>query len=463
MSERLGPYVLPTPLGGGATLQTRTAVPADAGPDAPTVRLDALWVGEALTDALRERFLSDAEAAASLDSPGALRIHGHGIDAGFAYVVSRPFEHLTLAEVLREMEDGCLAPELAAALACDVVSALAEAHARWPALVHRGVGPRSILIGADGRARLSGYALVALAQGLARARGGAPGDAAYLSPEIVQDGQVTEATDLFSLGSTLYEALTGRRAFTGPNPLATSINLRMGSYTLLDEVAPDLPADLRDLVRELLYVDSTARPGAGKVREQLAGYARESGELRKQLGPLIQPNPPPPVIPVIKTEPEMNLFAMEVKPPSGGFPAPAAPRRPDPEPPTPDLGASLHPFEDDEPTFMDHWLPPLPVAEDDEPTSREPFTPTMPLDLATMAPADATNPFHGEATRKLSMSAQPVPTPRLPPPSSAASVPPSVRPPSPEPAFPVPVLIAVAVAATGLVGLSAILAAWLAS
>ena len=112
----------------------------------------------------------------------------------------------TLAEVLREQ--GTLAPPEAARVGSQVASALAAAHGLG--IVHRDVKPSNILIGEDGRARISDF-------GISRATGDTTltmtgminGTPAYLAPEVARGNESTRPSDVFSLGSTLYAALEG--------------------------------------------------------------------------------------------------------------------------------------------------------------------------------------------------------------------------------------------------------------
>src|SRR6185436_162481 len=118
-------------------------------------------------------------------------------------------EGATLSEILK---DGPLGPAPAAHLGIEVCEALHYAHTRF-SIVHRDVTPRNIIVDAAGHCRLLDFGIAAPATD---AEGtevfGTPG---YLSPEALKRGALAPTSDLFSLGSVLYEALTGKRAFPG--------------------------------------------------------------------------------------------------------------------------------------------------------------------------------------------------------------------------------------------------------
>jgi serine/threonine-protein kinase len=168
-------------------------------------------------------------------------------------------EGATVAELLA---GGALPEALVAHIGAQVCDALGYAHERF-GLVHRDVTPRNVMADARGHVRLLDFGIAAP---LARtAEGGLFGSPGYMSPEQARGGALGAQSDLFSLGTVLYEALTGRAAFAGTDPGAPL------------ELAPlsGLSAELAQLVRALLATDPAARPGsaaevAARLRTWLA-------------------------------------------------------------------------------------------------------------------------------------------------------------------------------------------------
>jgi serine/threonine protein kinase len=130
--------------------------------------------------------------------------YGEGVYLVFEYV-----EGQTLAALLRE---GPLAPERAVAIIDDLVAAVAAAHAER--ILHRDIKPANVLIGPDGRARITDFG-IAMPESAVSEENRMWGSLAYLAPEQVAGGAPTARSDVFALGAVCYEILSGQRAFSG--------------------------------------------------------------------------------------------------------------------------------------------------------------------------------------------------------------------------------------------------------
>ena len=147
--------------------------------------------------------------------------------------------------------------------ACSVLSLL---HSRR--LVHRDLTPSNIRRTADGRAKLLDFGLVSR-MGVSGLAAGTP---AYAAPELVQGMMVDGRSDLFSLGATMYLALTGRSAF--PVRGFSQIQDQWRSVPVAPQrLRPEIPAALSELVQELLRIDVGSRPrSAAEVMERLLPF-----------------------------------------------------------------------------------------------------------------------------------------------------------------------------------------------
>ena len=143
-------------------------------------------------------------------------------------------EHVDGADlaVLAAHADG-LQPDEAAALLAQVAEALAAAHIAG--IVHRDVKPSNVLVTHDGTAKLADFGIARARDSTMTVSGRVSGSPAYLAPEVASGHPATEASDVWSLGATLYQALTGRP------PYDTSDSVLSAMYRIVHEAPPRLP------------------------------------------------------------------------------------------------------------------------------------------------------------------------------------------------------------------------------
>jgi serine/threonine-protein kinase len=157
-----------------------------------------------------ERFQREARSAAGLSHPNVVAVFDSGSDADQHYLVMEYVAGPSLAQLLHRQ--GRLAPRRAVELAIQVCAALAAAHAQG--LVHRDVKPANVLVGPDGRVKVTDFGIAkAAAATTLTGTGTVLGTAAYLSPEQAQGRPVDARSDLYSLGCVLYELLCGTPPF----------------------------------------------------------------------------------------------------------------------------------------------------------------------------------------------------------------------------------------------------------
>jgi len=202
------------------------------------------WLGE--DERIRERFLAEARAAASLDHPNILPVYDAGDDDGTLWIAMRLAEGPDLRELLRR--SGPLPPERAVALLAGIAAALDAAHARG--ILHRDVKPGNILLGAEAaagveHAYLADFGLATAAHGLGLTRTGELlGTIDYVSPEQARGEPLDARSDAFSLAAVLYECLTGVAPFHRETELASLTARLEAPAPPPSSVRPDLPAGL---------------------------------------------------------------------------------------------------------------------------------------------------------------------------------------------------------------------------
>jgi serine/threonine-protein kinase len=164
-----------------------------------------------------ERFQLEARAAASLDHPCIITIHDFWERGNKAFIAMEFVDGLELKEVLDRL--GAIDPVLAAQIIIRVCEALSYAHQRG--IIHRDVKPGNIMLSAKGDVKLADFGIVSVS-GAAdlTTTGQIIGTPSYMSPEQIRGEELTPASDVFSLGIVLYEAVTGFKPFTAPSDIA---------------------------------------------------------------------------------------------------------------------------------------------------------------------------------------------------------------------------------------------------
>lgn len=171
---------------------------------------------------MRETVLNEARAAARLDHPGAVTVFDVIDDDGHPVIVMELVEAPNLTELVSD--HGPLAPDGAARIGLEVLDVLAAAHERG--IVHRDVKPGNVMVSESGRVRLGDFGVAAILDDPTMTASGAiTGSPAYMAPEQATNQGALPASDLWSLGATLYFAVEGRPPFDkgAPVPTMTSI------------------------------------------------------------------------------------------------------------------------------------------------------------------------------------------------------------------------------------------------
>ncbi|HEX2073268.1 MAG TPA: serine/threonine-protein kinase [Geodermatophilus sp.] len=221
-------------------------------------------------DQQRQRALREGRIAARLSNLHAISVYDVALEAGQPWLVMEYLPSRSLAAVLQD--DGLLRVDEVAQIGAQVADALAATHAAG--IVHRDVKPANILIGegpdVEGLVKITDF-------GISHARGDVSltqtgqitGTPAFLAPEVAQGAEVSEASDVFSLGATLYTCLEGEPPF-GMDDNALRLLHRVAGGQMRP---PRRAGWLTGPLTRMLAADPAARPSMTEVRDELARLA----------------------------------------------------------------------------------------------------------------------------------------------------------------------------------------------
>lgn len=182
------------------------------------------------------------------------------------YMVMELVDGPTLSELVKEAP---LPAHVVTVVALQLTQALEHAH--FQKVVHRDLKPGNVMLSKQGETKLMDFG-IAQNDELDRLTktGLAVGTPAYMSPEQITGASVDVRSDLYSLGVVLYEALAGKRPFTGANPGEVFAKVTTGKREALKKAAPKTPKPLREVVERLLSVKPDERfPDATALRHAL--------------------------------------------------------------------------------------------------------------------------------------------------------------------------------------------------
>ncbi|MCW2791022.1 MAG: serine/threonine protein kinase, partial [Nocardioides sp.] len=226
-----------------------------------------------------ERAEREARLAARLNHPHVVAVFDLVLEDAQQWLVMEYVEGVTLSELVKR--DGALTPDEASPLIGQAADALAAAHAAG--IVHRDVKPSNILVTPRGQVKLSDFGIArAEADASLTQTGLVTGSPAYLAPEVASGQSATDASDVWSLGATLYHALAGHP------PYEVGDNLMGALYRIVHEDPPRFANAgwLRPLLEATMTLDPTERWTMAQVRDFL-----EAGPT----GTVLHPAPTVPV------------------------------------------------------------------------------------------------------------------------------------------------------------------------
>jgi serine/threonine-protein kinase len=228
-----------------------------------------------------ERFLREARSAAALNHPNIVQIYTVSEDQGRHFFAMEYVSGRSLQQILKTT--GPLEPIQVAKIALQTASGLRAAHEQG--IIHRDIKPANLMIDDRGLVKIADFGLALVTGGVSRltATGMFMGTPGYLSPEQCLDQDPDHRTDIYSLGVTLYEALSGKVPFTADSPLALLRQIVEVEPPDLADLKPDVDPELRTIVARMMAKDRDLRVSScaeliGGLESFLAARG-ESGNL----------------------------------------------------------------------------------------------------------------------------------------------------------------------------------------
>ncbi len=262
----LGPYEILSPIGAGGMGEVYKA--RDTRLDR-TVAIKVLPEHVASDPDLKQRFEREAKTISSLNHPHICTLHDIGTQDGIDFLVMEYLEGDTLAQ---RLEKGALPLDQALTVAIEIADALDKAHRQG--ITHRDLKPGNIMLTKAG-AKLLDFGLAKLrkpgtlgAEGFSTAttqsepmtaRGTLLGTLRYMAPEQLEGKEADARTDIFAFGATVYEMVTGQRAFAGESQASLIAAILERQPVPMSTLQPTTPPEIERLVKKCLVKDPDDR------------------------------------------------------------------------------------------------------------------------------------------------------------------------------------------------------------
>ena len=201
-----------------------------------------------------KKFLSEAQAAAGLMHPNVVNVYDVGQDRGLYYMVMELVEGITLKDYIEKK--GKLSPKETVSISIQMVTGLQAAHNQH--IVHRDIKPQNIIISKDGKVKVTDFGIARATTSTQTISTSVMGSVHYTSPEQARGGVVDQKSDIYSIGITMYEMVTGHVPFDGDSTVTVALKHLQEEIVALkhlqeeitspaDEV-PDLPYSLECII-----------------------------------------------------------------------------------------------------------------------------------------------------------------------------------------------------------------------
>lgn len=201
-----------------------------------------------------EKFRNEAQSAAGLSHPNIVNVYDVAEDEGLYYIVMELIEGITLKKFIERK--GRLEIRDAVGIAIQIAQGMEAAHANH--IIHRDIKPQNIIISREGKVKVTDFG-IAKATSSNTVTSNAMGSVHYISPEQVRGGNSDEKSDIYSLGVTLYEMISGSVPFEGDNAVSIAVNHIQNEARTLGEILPSVPVSIDKIVQKCMQKNPERR------------------------------------------------------------------------------------------------------------------------------------------------------------------------------------------------------------
>ncbi len=234
------------------------------------------------------KFRGEAQSAAGLSHPNIVNVYDVGDDDGLHYIVMELVEGITLKKFIERK--GKLDIKEAVGIAIQIAQGMEAAHDNH--IIHRDIKPQNIIISREGKVKVTDFGIAKAATSNTVTQN-AIGSVHYLSPEQARGGYSDEKSDIYSLGVTLYEMLSGKVPFAGDNTVSVALLHIQGEAVPVRELNPAVPPSVDKIVQKCMQKKPERRylTASELIQDLKKSITNPDGDFVKMTGAAITDSP----------------------------------------------------------------------------------------------------------------------------------------------------------------------------